>query len=158
MNRVVLGLTLAAMWLLWSGHFSEVLLLSFGLISVLVVVWLSDRMDATDRGALTMVYQAPKMVLYIPWLVVEILKANWDVIKRVWSFSPAVDPVMVDVTPIRKDEVGLMIYANSITLTPGTVSVLVDEDHIAVHGIAPEVAEDVVEGTMNRRVAAMEGK
>lgn len=75
------------------------------------------------------------VLLYIPLLFVELIKANLDVAKRVLNPKLPINPRIVKVPTKVKSDVGKLILANSITLTPGTISIDADEDHIYVHCI-----------------------
>ena len=97
-------------------------------------------------------------LIYWPWLLVEIVKANIDVVRRVLSPSLPVSPTMLRVKASQKSDLGQVIYANSITLTPGTISVDVANGEILVHALSREGAEDLVGGEMDRRVVRMVGK
>ena len=156
--RSALALTglLAAIWLLASGHYSP-LMLSFGAASCLLVVALSMRMRIVDEEALP-VRMIPRALVYSPWLVKEVLLANLDVARRILSPRASISPRIVRVTPSQKTDLGRVLYANSITLTPGTVSILVDASAITVHAITREAAEALETGEMDRRVTRLEGE
>jgi multicomponent Na+:H+ antiporter subunit E len=89
---------------------------------------------------------------------VEIIKANIDVAKRIMLPSMAVTPTMIRVTASQKSDLGLVIYANSITLTPGTISVDIANGEILVHALSREGAESLLDGEMDRRVTRMAGE
>jgi multicomponent Na+:H+ antiporter subunit E len=154
---VALFLVLMAVWLLNSGHFTP-LLIGFGIVSSLFVVFLSWRMGIIDREGLP-VHLVPRALLYGPWLFKEIFKANVDVARRILPlFEPDVSPRVFDTGVTQKSDLGRVIYANSITLTPGTVSIGVRGAYITVHAIADEVADGLQEGEMDRRVTWLEGE
>ena len=94
---------------------------------------------------------------YIPWLILEIIKANLDVAKRVISGGSSIDPAVLEVKSTQKTELGQVIFANSITLTPGTTTMRIEDDTLLVHTVAREVGEDLLKGDMDRRVTRMEG-
>lgn len=156
--RSALALTglLAAIWLLASGHYSP-LMLSFGAASCLLVVALSVRMGIVDEEALP-VRMIPRALVYTPWLVKEVLLANLDMARLILSPRVSISPRIVRVTPSQKTDLGRILYANSITLTPGTVSILVDASAITVHAITREAAEALETGEMDRRVTRLEGE
>ena len=87
----------------------------------------------------------------------EIIKANFDVAKRVFSKGPNISPVILEIKSSQKTELGQVIYANSITLTPGTTTMRIDGDTLVVHAVAKEVGADLMQGEMDRRVTVMEG-
>ncbi|CAN0550260.1 unnamed protein product, partial [Laminaria digitata] len=99
-----------------------------------------------------------KVLLYWPWLVWEIVKANIDVTKRVLGMAP-ISPTVVRIKATQKTDLGIVIFANSITLTPGTISLDVDEDgYILVHALSRDGTEGLEGGEMDRRVTDLEGR
>ena len=154
---VVLFVVLMAVWLLNSGHYTP-LLIGFGVASSLFVVFLSWRMGIVDREGLP-VRLVPRALLYGPWLFKEIFKSNVDVAKRTLSpYEPDLSPRIFDTGVTQKSDLGRVLYANSITLTPGTVSVSVQSGEIVVHALSEEAAEDLRKGAMERRVRRVEGR
>jgi multicomponent Na+:H+ antiporter subunit E len=156
-HTVALFALLMGVWLFNSGHYT-VLITSFGVISCLVVVWLSRRMGIVDDEGLP-VHLLPRLPRYLPWLFKEVVKSNLDVARRILSPGrPRVSPRLFDTPTTQHTDLGRVLYANSITLTPGTVSIRVHGTWITVHAIADEVADDLLEGEMDRRVTRLEGK
>lgn len=145
-----------ALWLLLSGHYTG-LLLTLGFLSALGVSLIAARMGVLDREGLPMdiLLRLPKVTL---WLIWEILKSNWGVIKVILRPSLA-RPQMVTVKASQNTIEGLVTHANFITLTPGTVSVDVNEtdNTILVHGLTDEFAQGCLDPDMDRRVSALEG-
>jgi multicomponent Na+:H+ antiporter subunit E len=140
---------------LLSGFF-ETLLLALGAVSCLAVVLIARRMDVVDREGHP-IHLGWRALLYWPWLAWEIVKANLDVARRIVDPKLPISPRVIRVKTSQKSELGQVIYANSITLTPGTVSMLVSGDSILVHAIAESPAEGLKTGDMDRQVTAMEG-
>jgi multicomponent Na+:H+ antiporter subunit E len=155
LHAVSLGLVLFGAWLLMSGHF-EPLLLGLGIVSCVVVVLISRRMDVVDREGHP-VHLTSAGVSYWPWLAWEIVKANYDVAKRSLQPSMPISPTVVRVKASQRSDVGQVIYANSITLTPGTISVDVGGGEILVHALTREGATSLEEGEMDRRCSRMVG-
>jgi multicomponent Na+:H+ antiporter subunit E len=155
-STVSLFVILLGAWLLNSGHYTP-LMLSFAVASCLLVVFLSRRMDIVDDEALP-VHLLPRTLAYLPWLVKEIFMSNLDVAWRVLSPGrPRISPRVIEAETSQHSDLGRVIYANSITLTPGTVSIRVHGSRITVHAIADEVADGLLEGGMDRRVTRLEG-
>lgn len=144
-------------WLLWSGHYAlhYPLVLTMGVLSCGFIVGLVSRLDIVDEEGLP-IHLARHMVLYIPWLSWAIIKANIDVAKRILSPGLPIAPRIVRVNGTQKTDLCRVIFANSITLTPGTVSLDLDEEDIVVHALTEEAADDVQSGDMDRRVTALE--
>ncbi len=157
MGRIIItGLTLAAIWLLLSGYFDHPLLLVLGAASVILSVFLSHRAGMLDQeGVPGGVF--PGIVPYMGWLTFEIGKANIEVARQALAITPTLSPKMFTVPIPPKSTVGQVIFANSITLTPGTVSVSLNEDHILVHALTEELADIAAIADMGARVAKTEG-
>jgi multicomponent Na+:H+ antiporter subunit E len=157
MGRAIsLAVVLAAIWLLLSGHY-EPLILAFGAGSVALVVFIARRKRLTDREG-----HPIGMLLgglrYWPWLLVEIAKSNIAVARCILSPRLPISPTLVKVPATQRTDLGRVVFANSITLTPGTVSIKVDDDVIVVHALTAAAATDLAEGgAMDRRVTRMEG-
>ncbi len=149
-QRIMLTIALACLWLVLSGHL-EPLMLTFGALSIAFVVWMSQRMSVVDRESYPFSL-LPRLAGYWLWLLKEIVKSNLDVTRRVFSSKAAVKPVVIDAPTNLKSDLGLVIFANSITLTPGTVSLAVWDGRIRVHALHPDVAEDLLQSGMGERI------
>ncbi len=152
---LVLGLALFAAWLVWSGHYTP-LLIGFGAFSCVAVVLLARRMRIVDAEAAPVHLGLRPFIFYAPWLVKQIVLANIDVARRILQREMSIQPVVIRVKASQKGEIGRVIFANSITLTPGTVSIDVVGDTITVHALAPELADLEGIGEMDRRVTRLE--
>lgn len=145
------GAFLFLFWMVLSGHFDP-LLLGLGLASVGLTVYLTYRMDILDHESFPsqLTAQFPAFLAYIFW---EIIKSNMDVLKRILSRDPkAVHPRLEEFPLPQKTDLGRVIYANSITLTPGTVSVELTKDSIIVHALAKDFADDLFTGEMAQAI------
>jgi multicomponent Na+:H+ antiporter subunit E len=152
-----LGALLFVLWLLLSGHWHNPLLIGFGVISTAICVWIAQRMDVADHEGVP-VRLGIRTPLYWPWLVVQIAKSNVDVAKRILSPSLPISPTTVRIRMTQRTPLGMVVFANSITLTPGTVAMTIDEDTVLVHALTEENARALEEGEMSRRVAVFEGE
>ena len=153
-NAIALIVILSSTWLLLSGHTSP-LLLSLGLVSVAAIVACAARLELLDEEGVP-VSLLPGLMRYGPWLVIQIIRSNLDVAKRIVTPKLPIHPTVIRVDAKDHTEVGRVTYANSITLTPGTVSLRVDETEITVHALTLEAGEDVARGAIDRRVTALE--
>ena len=147
---------LFGVWLLWSGH-TEPLLLTFGLLSCALTSFLTARMYR--RSEVTPTYSLGlRPLAYLPWLTWEIVKSNIAVAKVVLSPKMAIQPRIIRVPASQRTEVGQAIFANSITLTPGTITLDLRQGEALVHALNDEAADGLLGGEMNRRVTALEGQ
>ena len=155
-HAISLLVVLTGVWLLWSGHYTG-RLLGLGALSCGLVLYLSWRMSIVDEEGQPLGLGL-RPIRYIPWLVWEVIKANIDVAKRVLSPSLPIAPTLARLPVTQKTSLGAVVYANSITLTPGTVSIEVDSDSILVHGLSRDGVTDLQDGRMAREVVRLEGK
>lgn len=147
--------SMISIWLLWSGHYTP-LLISLGILSSILVVVLARRMGLVDEEGV-LVDIAFRLPLYVIWLIWEITKANVEVARRILDPRLPISPRMIRVKAEQRHELSRVIYANSITLTPGTVSVDTEGDMIMVHALTKPAADKVETGSMGRQVKRLEG-
>ena len=159
MIRVLsLAAVLFVFWLLLSGHYTPFFVIS-GAVASLLIAWLGVVLGYADEEGLP-IELVPRGLLYWPWLVKEAAKAALDVALIVVNPSPPISPRLIRVKTSQKTAVGVTTYAKSITLTPGTITVEVSrhDNELLVHALTKAGADGLVEGEMDRRVTAMEGK
>jgi multicomponent Na+:H+ antiporter subunit E len=149
-----LSLTLAMFWVLNSGH-NTALMLLLGIISIAIVLYIAHRMDVVDHEAQP-VHLTHKLPAYYTWLIKEIVLANILVVKHIWLGNKTISPVITTIKSSQKTDIGKVIYANSITLTPGTVTLELEGDQLMVHALLRESIKDLESGEMDRRVTQLE--
>jgi multicomponent Na+:H+ antiporter subunit E len=148
---------LAAFWFLLSGETAP-LFLGLGVLSVVLTLALATRLHIIGREA-SPYHRTAQGIFYWSWLLVEIVKANVAVIIRVLGPRHAIDPVMVVVKTCARTDLGKATFANSITLTPGTVTVDVEDDTLKVHALVREHSPAGSFAVMDRKAAAaLDGK
>lgn len=152
-NTLNLFLVLSLTWWLLSGYTIN-LLLGLGLISVALVIWISKRMDKVDEDAYPISNVFP-VVVYLPWLFIEILKANIDVAISIISNDKKLNPRLVEIKAGQTSELGRVIFANSITLTPGTVTIGVEENIFTIHSLTEFGRQVLMSGEMDKRVTGL---
>ena len=155
MRNLVFLILLAALWLGLSGFFTP-LQLSFGALSCGFTWWLSVRFGLlrSDNRSLWIAARAPGYLLWLAW---EIVKSNLHVARVVLSPRMPLKRQVVDLQPSQRTGLGIAIYANSITLTPGTLTIDADDGILEVHALTQQVADDLATGEMDRRVTRLEG-
>lgn len=156
MRSLSLAVSLFAFWLALSGHYTT-MLLTIGALSAGICVLMALRVRTVDgeghpiellRGAAT----------YYPWLVKEIVKSAWGVTRIILHPRLPISPCMTVVHASQATAAGVATYANSITLTPGTVTADVNGNKLTVHALVRDGAIDLEAGDMDRRVKAFEGR
>lgn len=151
-------IALSLMWLAWSGHYTleEPLIAAFGVASILAVLALSRRMSRSYTANEPYRLSHLRVFGYLPYLLKEIVKADIAVVKIVLSPKMPIRRQIVKVPADQRSSTGRVLHANSITLTPGTISLGVHDSYILVHAIDDAAAEGVLSGDINRRVLALE--
>ncbi len=147
---------LFAYWLLMSGHYTTWLIGS-GFVCALVVVYFAKLANAHDEEGHPIEF-LPRTVTYWPWLAGQVIKAAWAVTKIILHPKLPISPTLFRIKANQKTAVGITTYANSITLTPGTITArVINEDHeFIVHALTREGAEGLAEGVMDARIVRFE--
>lgn len=149
-----LAVVLSGVWWILSGY-TLVLTLALGAGSILLVLFLCHRMDTIDQETHP-IHLAPGCVTYFPWLIWEIVLANWDVAKAIVKNDSSVRPRLMRIKASQVSEVGRVTYANSITLTPGTVTLDIEGADLLIHSLTEGSKQGLETGEMDRRVTALE--
>lgn len=155
MRLVSLFVALFLFWLALSGYFKP-FLVGAGVGSALVCVLVARRMGAAD-GEAHPHHLFGRALTYFPWLVWEIVKSCWAVTKIILDPRLPISPTMTRVTASQRSTVGLVTYANSITLTPGTITTEIEGNVLTVHALVRDGALDLEGGGMDGRVTQFEG-
>ena len=172
LRRVVRDLSMRALskflllfvfWLLLSGQVDmsdsgDFYLLSCGILASAFVTYIALRGKILDEEGHP-IHLAFRMIPYLPWLLWEIVLANLDVAYRVWHPGQMISPRIIRVPFCTQTDLGTVIYANSITLTPGTVTVSVEErsNELLVHALSEKAAMGLLSGEMHQRIKKVEG-
>ncbi|MCB2112979.1 MAG: Na+/H+ antiporter subunit E [Parvularculaceae bacterium] len=154
-RTIVLTLALTGLWLLLSGYYDKPLLLGFGAASVILCVYLAHRARMLDGEGVPSGLM-PRVFFYWWWLMVEIGKANLTVARQAIAIEPALSPKLLKIVSPTRSNAGLATFANSITLTPGTVTVDLEPGYMLVHALTEDLADEAAINDMGRRVAALE--
>lgn len=152
-HTISLGLMLGALWWVLSGY-AQPLLLGFGAFSVVFTLWLARRMDAIDHESHP-IHMSLALLSFWFRLIVEIVASNVQVVRAILSpRANAIQPHFLRVRVRQQSDLGKAILANAITLTPGTVSVLLQDDELLVHALTRESGQGVLDGQLDLLVPA----
>lgn len=154
-NLLGLALVLAAFWLINSGYLYP-LLLSLGAVSVALTIWLTRRAGTLDNTRYPVIFPSWRLPVYLLWLAWEIIKSNLTVVRCIWSREPPISPTIVRLKATQKTDAARAFYANSITMTPGTITLDVQGDELEVHALTRAAASDLLAGGMDRQVSRLE--
>lgn len=154
MHVASLFVVLFAVWVLLSGEFTP-FLLGAGALCSLLVAYIAVRKGIVDAEGHP-VQMLGTALFYWPWLAWQIVLANIDVTWRVWHPRLPISPRLIKLPYRTRNDLTTVIYANSITLTPGTVTVAVEKKYLLVHALTETSARDLLGGEMERRIRRME--
>jgi multicomponent Na+:H+ antiporter subunit E len=149
-------IVLFGFWLLLSGHYTA-FLMTAGAVSSVAVVLFARRMDVIDSEGHPIHLGWGAASSYWPWLAREIAKSAWDVTRRILDPRLPISPTLARFHPTQATDMGRVIHANSITLTPGTITVEAHAGEFLVHSLTREGAAGLAGSEMDRRVTALEG-
>lgn len=154
MKPVLLFIALLTTWLLWSGLFKP-LIVVLGVVSCVLCLVLIHRMHRHGPEVLELGLFL-RAAGYLPWLLKEIAVTSWNVIRIVLSPRLPIDPVVIRLRAGQQSQLGRVVYANSITLTPGTLTMDEDGDQLTVHTLTSADAQALERGEMDARVCRLE--
>ena len=150
---LILAAVLMLAWVLWSG-FLKPLLLALGAFSTLLVVFLAYRMRLFESVVFEWRFLL-RLVRYWGWLAKQVLRSSLEVSRLVLSPKMPISPTVAEFDAGCKEEIDQAILGNSITLTPGTLTLQIQDGHFVVHALTESGAREVVDGEMDRRVTAL---
>ncbi|MEN8130828.1 MAG: Na+/H+ antiporter subunit E [Pseudomonadota bacterium] len=149
MKTFITGSYILLFWFLLSGH-TEPLLMTLGVLSTLLTIYLSHRMKLIDHESHPF-HLSTRFFRYCVFLGKEITLANVDVIRRILR-PGTISPQVFTIPVSKKASLSKVMYANSITLTPGTVTLELKNDQLKIHALSKEAAEDLKTGRMAEQV------
>ena len=153
MKSFFLFVILLSLWLLMSGHYTF-LITSLGVISCFFCVYLAKRANLIDNEGLPLFF-LPRLLNYLLWLFKEIFNSNIGTAKAIITGN--INPEIFIVKSSQNTDVAKVTYANSITLTPGTVTIQINKDKFEVHALNSDFGNDVRSNVMDKKVKWLEG-
>ena len=154
MKPLILFVILVCLWLLMSGHYTF-LIISLGILSCAFCVYLANRAKLIDDEGLPLFF-LPKLLGYLIWLFKEILISNLNTAKAIVSNN--IKPETFTVKASQTTDVARVTYANSITLTPGTVTTNIKNNTFEVHALNSDFGNDIRSNEMDKKVKFLEGE
>ncbi len=145
-------LLLIAAWLLWSGIYTP-LLLGLGALSCVLCLYLAHRIGFfVELFSARAILRLPR---YWAWLLLEVVKSSLDVARIILNRKLPISPTVIEFDAAPDEPVGQVVLGNSITLSPGTVTLDVHNGRLRVHCLTREVADALLSGEFNRRAAEL---
>ena len=157
-NMAILFVLLLGLWLLMSGHY-DVFHVSMGVLSSAVVVLLNAKLNKhyflLENAAGYAAIRPGRVLLYIPWLIWQIVLASLQVARVVLDPKMPVDPSLVKFKSRYPNDLARVFLANSITLTPGTITLELNDGEYIVHALMDASASGIIDDSMPRKVAGL---
>lgn len=151
----MLGVLLIAAWLLWSGFFKPLLLI-LGAFSCALVLLVAHRMSLFDNDIFALRFTS-RLFRFWVWLGREIVRSSLEVTRVVLNPRLPISPTVAEFDSSCEHQVDRAILGNSITLTPGTLTLSIDGQRFIVHALNEQGARDILGGEMDRRVSRLRG-
>ncbi len=142
---------LISAWLLWSGLYTP-MLLGLGALSCILSLYLAHRVGFDEVFSLQVI---PRLPRYWGWLLLEITRSSLEVARIILHRKPPISPTVVEFEAVPRGPVGQAILGNSITLTPGALTLDVHNGRLTVHCLTREGADALLLGEFNRRAGAI---
>ena len=155
MRSIAIVIVLFALWLLLSGIYTT-MIVGLGFASSLLVLIIINRMDTRDGDSVEIRFSPFRFAKYIVWLMVEIARANWAVTKTILSRNMSIRQHLFTVPYTQKTDVAQVMFANSITLTPGTITVETEDGQFLVHAVSYSDDDPAAIADMDARITACE--
>lgn len=144
-------------WLLLNGQWTTEIALVGLVLSGLLYLFVWKFMDYSPKKEWAMFRRVPRILWYACYLVIEIFKASWQTIRFIWSPDQEVEPRLVSFRTKLRTQAGRVVLANSITMTPGTITAGIEGDKLLVHALDASFAEGLEGSTMEANIAKVEG-
>ena len=146
---------MVALWLMLSGIYKP-MLIGFGIVSVALVMVIVRRMDQVDGDHVRISIKPIQFFFYVLWLFKEIAKSNWRVTKIVLARTMPIRQNLFEVPYSQTSDLGQVIFANSITLTPGTLTIETETGDFLIHALSYDPTDMDALADMDRRVTGIE--
>lgn len=152
LRSVATFLILFPVWIVWSGML-DAFHLALGVISCAIVTFLSHDLLFKRRDFKGWIRETGRFIQYLPWLLYQVVIANFHVVYLALHPKMPIEPRIVRYKSGLKNELALVVFANSITLTPGTITADIADGEYVVHALSKKTADDLLSGDMEKRVA-----
>ena len=142
-------LSLCLIWLLLTASF-DLFHMGLGFLAAFGVAWLNtDR--ATSRSAIP----RSRIVWYFPWLVGRILQSGFHLSAVILHPALPIDPKLIRYRTDLREEAGIVLLGNSITLTPGTITAEINSQELVVHAMDDKSADDLTSQRIEQKIAGL---
>ena len=136
------------LWVLLSGKL-DAFHLSVGFLGAALIAWINTEPQHLDEPPLP----HARLVLYWPWLFWEIVKSNLNITKIILDPKLPINPRLIQYPTNLGSNPAVVLLGNSITLTPGTVTIEVSSDELVIHALDDGSSSELESRAMERKIA-----
>lgn len=147
-DQLVTYIMFTIVWCILSGIPSTASKLLFTIFIPLINLLLSIKLNLSILKD----YFKTSSIMYFLWILKEILISSISVVKIVWTKSNSSLGVIISLQTIQTKDIGLLTYANSITLTPGTITLCIESKKLIVHALNTSFMIDLQAGNMDKKI------
>ncbi len=144
------------LWFVFNGKITLELFLVGSLISALLYWFVCRFMDYSIKKDIKNIKKIPGMVAYIFFLIVEVIKCNFRLAFYIWTSKYEVEPKLVTFKTGLKGDKYRTLLANSITITPGTITAMLEDDELVVHCIDTDTSKGLSNSDFEKRLKKLE--
>ena len=148
--RIPTIIALFLIWLVLAASY-DVVHVALGAVAAVGVVWLNPSSPTSPLRSVSWW----GLVGYLPWLFIRILKSGMHLSRLILDPALPIAPTLIKHSTKLESDGEVVILGNSITLTPGTITVEVSSDELVVHAIDEESSRDLREGVLERKISQM---
>ena len=152
-----MALALFALWMLLEGRWTVETVLTGIVLSTLVYLFCWKFLDYSPRREWAVIRRIPRAVGYLFWLIGQIFVSGFMTISRIWS-GREVRPHLVSFRSVLRTDPGRVLLSQSITLTPGTLTVDQRNGRFLVHALDDAYTEGLQDSEMEKRILELEKK
>ena len=145
-------------WVLLNGKWTAEIAIVGVIVCAALYAFMCSFMGYSPKKEWQLALRVPKIIGYFFYLVGEIFKSAWGTMVLIWSPEKEIQPRVTSFRTRLKTDAGKVVLANSITMTPGTITVNVEEDRFLIHCLDESFDVGTEGFEMEDRILAIEGK
>ena len=128
-------------WIIFNGNVTLEIIIFGVVIAAAMLAFMCNFMDYSLKKEISVYKKSICFLAYVALLIKEIVKANLAIIPRILTIEEEMDPIIVTFKTSLKSDFTRMLLANSITLTPGTITISIKDDEYTIHCLDTSLAE-----------------
>lgn len=144
-------------WMLLGGQWTGEAALVGAVLSCALYAFMAAFLGYSPKREWAVIKRLPRIIAYAGFLLAEIVKSAWAVLKMIWTPGLEPEPQLISVPTKLRTRAGKVLLSDSITLTPGTITVSIQDDRLLVHCLDRDFAIDENSFPMEDKILGIEG-